>query len=57
MSALHFSVVADFALVQRVQSGEQAGDQELKQQPSSPDIEPAFQDACADHDFRAVIRI
>ena len=57
MSALHFSVVVDFALVRRVQSVEQAGDQEVKQQPGSPDREPTFQDACADHDVRTVIRI
>ena len=57
MSALHFSVVVYFGLVRRVQSVEQAGNQKAKQQPGSPDIEPACQDACADHHVRAVIRI
>jgi hypothetical protein len=42
MSALHFSEVVDFALVRRVQSVEQAGGQEAKQQPGSPDREPPF---------------
>jgi hypothetical protein len=42
MSALHFSVVVDFALVRRVQSVEQAGDQEVKQQPGSPTENPPF---------------